>query len=65
VPILRKHTGVRGETHIEVFFDLVYAFANTQLSQFLLNHGNVAGTLQKVAVFRKTRGPDRQRQAGV
>jgi low temperature requirement protein LtrA len=32
VPILRKHTGTRGETNIEVFFDLVYAFAITQLT---------------------------------
>lgn len=25
MPILRKHTGIRGETNIEVFFDLVCA----------------------------------------
>jgi len=51
VPILRKHTGARGETHIEVFFDLVYAFAITQLSNFLLHHATVEGALQTVLLL--------------
>lgn len=50
-PILRKHTGARGETNIEVFFDLVYAFAITQLSHFLLNHATVEGALQTVLLL--------------
>ena len=33
-------------TNIEVFFDLVYAFAVTQLSHYLLEHATVEGALQ-------------------
>jgi low temperature requirement protein LtrA len=51
VPILRKHTGVHGETNIEVFFDLVYAFAITQLSHFLLVHATLEGALQTVLLL--------------
>jgi low temperature requirement protein LtrA len=51
VPILRKHTGVLGETHVEVFFDLVYAFAITQLSHFLLEHATLEGVLQTVLLL--------------
>jgi low temperature requirement protein LtrA len=52
VPILRKHTGTRGETNIEVFFDLVYAFAITQLSsRFLLEHQSLEGALQAVLLL--------------
>jgi len=52
VAILRKHTGTRGETNIEVFFDLVYAFAITQLSsRFLLGHLNIEGALQAVLLL--------------
>ena len=42
-PIRRIRSGVRGETNIEVFFDLVYAFAVTQLSQYLVDHPTVEG----------------------
>ncbi len=50
--ILRKHTGTRGETNIEVFFDLVYAFAITQLSsRFLLGHLSIEGALQAVLLL--------------
>ncbi len=50
--ILRKHTGTRGETNIEVFFDLVYAFAITQLSsRFLLDHLSIEGALQAVLLL--------------
>jgi low temperature requirement protein LtrA len=52
VAILRKHTGTRGETNIEVFFDLVYAFAITQLSsRFLLDHLSIEGALQAVLLL--------------
>lgn len=52
MPILRKHTGTRGETNIEVFFDLVYAFAITQLSsRYLLEHQSLAGALQTVLLL--------------
>jgi low temperature requirement protein LtrA len=51
VPILRIHTGTRGETNIEVFFDLVYAFAITQLSHFLLDKPTVEGALQTVLLL--------------
>ena len=52
MPILRKHTGNRGETNIEVFFDLVYAFAITQLSsRFLLGHQSLEGALQTVLLL--------------
>jgi low temperature requirement protein LtrA len=52
VPILRKHTGNRGETHVEVFFDLVYAFTITQLSsRFLLEHLTIEGALQTVLLL--------------
>jgi len=49
VAILRKHTGSHGETKIEVFLDLVYAFTITQLSsRFLLDHLSVERALQRV-----------------
>jgi low temperature requirement protein LtrA len=51
LPILRAHTGVRGETNIEVFFDLVYAFAITQLSHFLQAHATLEGALQTVLLL--------------
>jgi low temperature requirement protein LtrA len=50
-PIRRIRTGVRGETNIEVFFDLVYAFAVTQLSHYLLDHANVEGVLHAVVLL--------------
>ncbi len=52
MPVLRKHTGTRGETNIEVFFDLVYAFAITQLSShYLLEHQSLEGALQTVLLL--------------
>jgi low temperature requirement protein LtrA len=50
-PIRRIRTGVRGETNIEVFFDLVYAFAVTQLSHYLLDHATLEGALQTVLLM--------------
>ena len=50
-PIRRVRTGVRGVTNIEVFFDLVYAFAITQLSHYLLDHATVEGVLQTLLLW--------------
>ena len=36
---------------IELFFDLVFVFAVTQLSHYLLEHHNVAGALQTLLMF--------------
>jgi len=38
--------GVQAVTNIELFLDLVYAFAVTQLSHYLLEHATVEGALQ-------------------
>jgi len=46
VSLLRARSGVQVVTNIEVFFDLVYAFAVTQLSHYLLEHATVEGALQ-------------------
>src|ERR1700680_3675336 len=50
-PIRRIRSGVRGETNIEVFFDLVYAFAVTQLSQYLVDHPTVEGALRTLLLL--------------
>jgi low temperature requirement protein LtrA len=44
--VLRARTGVQSVTNIEVFFDLVYAFAVTQLSHYLLEHATLEGALR-------------------
>ena len=44
--LLRDRTGVQRVTNIELFFDLVYVFAVTQLSHYLLGHVNLRGVLQ-------------------
>jgi low temperature requirement protein LtrA len=44
--LLRKQTGPRRVTNIELFFDLVFVFAVTQLSHTLLAHLSVEGALQ-------------------
>jgi low temperature requirement protein LtrA len=38
--------GAERVTNVELFFDLVYVFAVTQLSQYLLRHLTVTGALQ-------------------
>jgi hypothetical protein len=43
VSLLRARTGLRGVTNIELFFVLVYAFAVTQLSHYLLDHATAEG----------------------
>ncbi len=46
-PLLRdRSAGVQRVTNIELFFDLVYVFAVTQLSHYLLGHATVRGALQ-------------------
>ena len=49
--IRRVRAGVRGETNIEVFFDLVFAFAVTQISHYLLDHATLEGALQAVLLL--------------
>jgi low temperature requirement protein LtrA len=44
--LLRDRSGVQRVTNIELFFDLVYVFAVTQLSHYLLDHPTVTGALQ-------------------
>ena len=44
--LLQDHSGDQRVTNIELFFDLVYVFAVTQLSQYLLARPDVAGALQ-------------------
>ena len=44
--LLRDRSGVQRVTNIELFFDLVYVFAVTQLSHYLLGHSDLRGTLQ-------------------
>jgi low temperature requirement protein LtrA len=43
---LRRAEGQSRVTNIELFFDLVYVFAVTQLSHFLLAHQTLAGALR-------------------
>lgn len=42
----RDRSGAHRVTNIELFFDLVYVFAVTQLSHYLLHHATVTGALQ-------------------
>ena len=44
--LLRDRSGVQRVTNIELFFDLVYVFAITQLSHYLLGHADLRGALQ-------------------
>ena len=44
--LLRDRSGAQRVTNIELFFDLVYVFAVTQLSHYLLDHPTVRGALQ-------------------
>jgi len=44
--LLRDRTGLQRVTNIELFFDLVYVFAVTQLSHHLLGDPTVRGALQ-------------------
>jgi low temperature requirement protein LtrA len=44
--LLRDRSGNQRVTNIELFFDLVYVFAVTQLSHYLLNHPTIGGAFQ-------------------
>jgi low temperature requirement protein LtrA len=44
--LLRDRSRAQRVTNIELFFDLVYVFAVTQLSHYLLRHSTVTGALQ-------------------
>src|SRR3954451_18565353 len=44
--VLRQGDGAGEVTNIELFFDLVYVFAVTQLSELLVRHHTVAGGVQ-------------------
>ena len=44
--LLRDRSGAQRVTNIELFFDLVYVFAVTQLAHYLLRHSTVTGALQ-------------------
>ena len=51
VSLLRARTGLRGVTNIELFFDLVYAFAVTQLSHYLLENATFEGVIKAAVLF--------------
>ena len=44
--LMRPRAGSERVTNVELFFDLVYVFAVTQLSHYLLSHATVAGGLR-------------------
>jgi low temperature requirement protein LtrA len=44
--LMRDRSGSQRVTNIELFFDLVYVFAVTQLSHYLLGHADLRGALQ-------------------
>jgi low temperature requirement protein LtrA len=44
--LLRDRSGTQRVTNIELFFDLVYVFAVTQLSHYLLGHADLRGALR-------------------
>src|SRR6516162_11901065 len=43
---MRARAGAERVTNVELFFDLVYVFAVTQISHYLLAHPTVTGALQ-------------------
>ena len=50
--LLRNHGGGHAAvSYLELFFDLVYVFAITQLSHFLLEHLTLMGALQTALLF--------------
>ena len=44
--LVRTRAGAERVTNIELFFDLVYVFAVTQISHYLLAHPTVTGALR-------------------
>src|SRR4029077_20790840 len=51
--MLRSRDSDQRVTNIELFFDLVYVFAVTQLSHGLLNHLTVEGALKTALLLAK------------
>jgi low temperature requirement protein LtrA len=52
LPALRHRDGHHARvTYEELFFDLVYVFAVTQLSHHLLHHLDLAGVLQTLVLW--------------
>ena len=49
--LLRERAGATRVTNVELFFDLVYVFAVTQLSHHLLHLPTVAGALQTAVLL--------------
>ena len=49
--LLRAREGTARVTNVELFFDLVYVFAVTQLSHYLLDHRSVTGALQATVLL--------------
>jgi low temperature requirement protein LtrA len=50
--LLRHHEGGRAQvTNLELFFDLVYVFAITQISHFLLHNLSLAGFIEATMLF--------------
>jgi low temperature requirement protein LtrA len=49
--LLRNREGEQRVTNVELFFDLVYVFAVTQLSHHLLQHATVEGLLQTLLLL--------------
>ena len=49
--LLRVREGTARVTNVELFFDLVYVFAVTQLSHYLLHHPTAAGALRAAVLL--------------
>ena len=49
--LLRERAGAARVTNVELFFDLVYVFAVTQLSHHLLHHPTLTGALQTAVLL--------------
>ena len=50
-PLRTRDSGEQRVTSLELFFDLVYVFAVTQLSHLLLSHLSVGGALETLILF--------------
>ena len=50
-PLLRPRVGVAAVSSVELFFDLVYVFAVTQISHHLLEHLSLLGALQTATLW--------------
>lgn len=55
--LLRTRERIARVTNVELFFDLVYVFAVTQLSHYLLDHRSVLGALQARCSSRSSGWP--------